>query len=188
MSDPAADLETENAPIDAQAAQAADDEILMLRRRHRKEVVSGLNLVAMMDMLTILLVYLITQYANLPAANASGVQLPESSSRSPVVAAVSVIIGQTGVAVEGVSACTREEMEKTQTAVPCLQKGLGAAKENREAMALALFGDKSKAQLELMIVADGTTPFQSLKDVFTVAGGEGFTDYRLVVKQAKAGG
>jgi biopolymer transport protein ExbD len=194
--------DTSNQPTSDESS-APDDEILMLRRRRRKEAVpGGLNLVAMMDMLTILLVYLITQVADMPGASAANIDLASSSVKGKVLPGTTVMVSVPspavgtpgsddyrdartgGVSIDNTLACTAEEISAAGVEKACLRKALSRVFSEKKALAEAL-GDTAPTY-DLLIIADTTAPYHWVYSVIASANVESFTSYRLVVKSADA--
>lgn len=194
--------DTSNHPT-TEETSAADDEILMIRRRHRKEApLGGLNLVAMMDMLTILLVYLITQVAEMPGASAANIQLASSTMTGKVLPGTTVMVSmptaesgtpgtneyraasEGGVTIDNTLACSSEDMAKAGLEKPCLRKALSKVFDDKKTLSEVT---KQPAIYDLLIIADNTAPYHYVYSVIASANAEYFTSYRLVVK-SEAGG
>ncbi len=194
--------DTSNHPTNEEAS-AADDEILMMRRRRRKEApLAGLNLVAMMDMLTILLVYLITQVADMPGASAASIDLATSSMKGKVLPGTTVMVSmptpesgakgskeyrpakEGGVVIDNAPACTAEEMAKAGLEKACLRKALLKVHDDKKDLAQAT---GQEAMYDLLIIADSNAPYHYVYSVIASANAEYFTSYRLVVKSEKSG-
>jgi len=81
-----------------------DDEMLLRRKRHRNtgEAITGLNLTAMMDMMTIILVFLIKRYGEAPENITTNDDLkpPLSTSPETLQPAVAVYISQSKIVVD----------------------------------------------------------------------------------------
>lgn len=171
----------------SQEFEHSDDDAFLYRKRRKKhgDAVEGLNLTAMMDMMTIILVFLIKQYAsaaeNVPLS--AVLQPPVSTIKDNIEATTSVFI-------------TKEEIMVEQKPVLKL-KSWQIVAEN-PAQALTPFNDalKSRAgQLQLiekrggapfdhkvMFVVDQDVPYELLTTVMSACQREGFYDYRMIVK------
>lgn len=195
-------IDTSNHPS-TEDTSAADDELILMRRRHRKAAPqSGLNLVAMMDMLTILLVYLITQVADMPGASAANIQLATSSMSGKVLPGTTVMVSMPsaesgvpgtneyrpamdgGVTIDNTLACTSEDMAKAGLEKTCLRKALSKVYTDKTTLAGLT---KQPAMYDLLIIADNTAPYHYVYSVIASANQEAFTSYRLVVKSEQGG-
>lgn len=180
MSEPADDVENE--------AVGSDDELFMMRkRRHGSgELVAGLNLTAMMDVLTILLVYLIKVYAEAPESITLNDDLrpPLSSAPANIVPSVNILISEKAVLVD-----SKPVLEVSKGQVVAKENGaayapLSAALTKRveTIKAIAARGGSS-FDGNLMIVADEDTPYDIISNVLNQAGRAEFTNFRLVVRK-----
>lgn len=83
---------------------AQDDDALLLRRkrRHHGEAIEGLNLTAMMDMMTIILVFLIKQFASAPEnIQVNEVMMPPKSlTKEAIQPTVTVFISKEDIMVD----------------------------------------------------------------------------------------
>ena len=131
MSSPAENVE----PV-----QNPDDELLYSRRKrkHGDGMVAGLNLTAMMDIFTILLVYLIKVYADAPESITLNDDLRPPSSTAPenIIPSVSILISKTSILVDQKLALRVKEGGAIDTADPAnayapLAKALIAANPRR---------------------------------------------------------
>lgn len=168
--------------------QNGDDEMLWRRRKahHVGEYVAGLNLTAMMDVLTILLVYLIKVYAEAPENITLNDDLrpPSSSAPANIVPSVSVLISKTAILVDQKPVLTVKggaivAQDPNQAYLPLAQ-----ALEKRVALIKAI-GDRGGSPFDgnLMIIADEETPYDLISNVLYQAGRAEFTQYRLVVQK-----
>ncbi len=183
MSEPA-----ESAEI---ASLNLDDEILFLRRKRHGlgAAISGLNLTAMMDILTILLVYLIKVYAEAPESITLNDNLRPPTSTAPenVVPSVSVIINKTGILVEQKLVLTLVSGQVVAEDPSARYQPLAQALSARVDI-IKLVESKGGSPFDgnLMIIADDTTPYDLVSNVLYQAGKLGFTSYRLVVRKGGA--
>src|SRR5689334_8972047 len=90
---------------EARPATLADCKRIIRRkqRHHEEQEEVGLNIYPMMDMMTILLVFLIMQFANGAAeiVQSSELLLPTSTSEAEAAQALSIVISSSEVVVEG---------------------------------------------------------------------------------------
>ncbi|MFZ5475791.1 MAG: ExbD/TolR family protein [Myxococcota bacterium] len=170
-----------------QAAAATDDELLYRRRKHgHEELITGLNLTAMMDVLTILLVYLIKVYADAPENITLNDDLrpPASTAPANIVPSVSVLISKSGILVDnkkvldidGGKIVAADPNQKYLPLAQALDKRVETIK------AIAARGG-SPFDGNLMIIADEDTQYDIISSVLYQAGRAEFTNYRLVVRK-----
>lgn len=172
------------------SGMSMDDELMLLRRRHKNapNPVEGLNLTAMMDMMTIILVFLIKQYS----AAAENITLnddlrpPASTSAEVVVPSTQVMISKT-VVMLGDRPILRLDAAGKVTAVDGSSEpwtSVQTALEKRVATINAIH-ERGGAEFDgdLMLVADEDTPYEIVSNVLYQAGKAQFTTYRLVVRR-----
>lgn len=174
------------APIVENDSNADDEYFFAKRRKHVDGGITGLNLTAMMDVMTILLVYLIKVYASSPENITLNDDLRPPASTAPdnVVPAVKVMISSNAIIVDD-----RTVLQVKDGAVVYEDK---AQKYKPLANALYKRRDDIKAISQrtggpgfdgiLMIVADENTSYGLLTDVLAQAGIAQFTSYRLTVR------
>jgi biopolymer transport protein ExbD len=150
--------------------------------------VSHLNITAMMDMMSILLVFMLKQFAVAQAAMSTGdVQLPRSNSDIKPVPAVNVTVTKQAVIVEGEGVVsirngTVDPSSKRDGAngyyitpvVDTLQKHANRLKK-LEALGSAPFDHT------ILLLVDKNTPYRLVTEVLYSAGQAEFRNYRLVV-------
>lgn len=163
-----------------------DDAIFIKRKRKHMEEIAGLNLTAMMDVMTILLVYLIKVFADSPENIPLNDDLRAPSSTAPdkITPAVRVMISKNSIVVDDKIVLQLKNGE-IQTSDPANQYApLDAALRKRvdDLRAIALRTHGPDFDGVLMVVADEDTPYGLLTGVLGVAGRAQFTSYRLTVK------
>lgn len=169
----------------AQDSQTTDDELLLRRRRHRpSELIAGLNLTAMMDVMTILLVYLIKVYASAPENITLNDDLrpPMSTAPDTIQPSVSVLISRSAVLVDNVKVLDIEggqvkggdDKNPYQPVAEALNRRVETIKAIAQRGGSAFDGN-------LMLIADQGTPYEIVSSVLYQAGKSQFTSYRLVV-------
>jgi biopolymer transport protein ExbD len=173
---------------EAESTANLDDEMLYVRRRHRgaEGFIAGLNLTAMMDIFTLLLVYLIKVYADAPENITLNDDLrpPKSTAPDNIVPAVSVLISKSAILVDTKTVLKlkdgRIDTEDPATAYVPLAQALTARVDFIEALA-----DRGGSPFngDLMIIADQDTPYDLISNVLYQAGKARFTSYRLIVQR-----
>lgn len=170
--------------------ETSDDELLLRRRKHRKlgEAIEGLNLTAMMDVMTILLVFLLKQYASAPENIPLSDDLKPPSSISPdtLVPGVRVILSKGSVMVDDRSVMKLAGGRPEGTAVGDIDawapvgQALGTRRETIQRIA---DGGGPPFDGSLMVIADEDTPYDVLYGVLYVAGKEQFTSFRMIIRR-----
>ncbi len=163
------------------------------------EEIRHLNIMPMMDMMTILLVAFIFQAAMSATAMTAGtVSLPKSLTDDELPEGAStLIITKNGIVVEGKSivAVSNGDVDAAEKEggslgikIPRLTNFLAALRQQEEAMHRAQPGyDPTKAPPpELMIIADRTTPYRLLLQVMFSAKQKeaGYKHFRLIVQKS----
>jgi biopolymer transport protein ExbD len=160
------------------------------RKRRRKvklegEDITGLNLTAMMDMMTILLVFLVKSYTTDPERINSSDKLmpPRSSATEELKPAVTIMVSTEGLMVEDklvkrMDDLTVEQVNKAR--IPELEDALTTRVE--ELKRLEQMGGRP-FDGSLLVVADKNTPYNILTAVLYTAGQAQFSNYRLLVQK-----
>jgi biopolymer transport protein ExbD len=179
-------------------ATLADCKRIIRRRLNKREEAShdGLNLYPMMDMMTILLVFMIMQFSAGAAevVQTDELQIPVSTSQAEAAQALSIIISSSEVVVEGkhVIALRNGKVD------PSLKQGGGTGwlitplftdlKEHRDRLKMIASRNPQRPfRGEVRIVADKRTPFRTLGEVIYSLGQAEFSGLRFVVlKQGQA--
>jgi len=174
-----------------------------VRRVPEGDAVTTLNLTAMMDMMTILLIFLIETLAIATSPLSISVALPPSSTHQPEPEQTKVVtIAKEAILVEGlpvvkvlngdVDAAERREGQ-FGSEITKLREVLSAHHEGL----YKLSGPGEEPSHELTIIADKDVPYHLLYSVMYTAGqasakshpnGPGFTKYRLIVLKTEAPG
>jgi biopolymer transport protein ExbD len=168
-----------------------------LKRVPEGEEIRHLNIMPMMDIMTILLVAFIFQASvGAAAVTAGSVSLPRSFSQEPMPEGSSVlIITPQAIVVESeeIVAVRNGDVDPSQkeggalgVKIPRLTKFLGALRASDDAE-LRKKGQEIPALPELMIVADRTTPFRLLIQVIYSAKQKeaGYKRFRLIVLKSE---
>jgi biopolymer transport protein ExbD len=176
-----------------EAPSGLDEEILFRRRRHRGagELIVGLNLTAMMDIMTILLVYLIKVYADAPESITLNDDLRPPTSTAPenMVPSVSILISKTAILVDQKLALkVKNGAAVAQDGKPQYQPLAQALTSRVETIQELARRGASPFDGNVMIIADEDTPYDLVSNVLYWAGKSGFTSYRLVVRHEAAKG
>ena len=163
-------------------------------RRNRKKAEHGahhgLNIYPMMDMMTILLVFMVMQFASSSASAISSseeLQIPYSTSTAEMDEFVIVTIARNAITVDGEEVLSL----RNGTVDPSQKQGGGTGFRimplARKMTAVAEFRKRLAAQSpsmafegNVMIVADARTPFRTLSEVIYTLGQSEFKNLRFV--------
>ena len=168
-----------------------DDELILMRRKKHKAhgENEGLNLTAMMDMFTIILVFLIKQYAsapeNIPLSEV--LQPPASVTSSEIQPAVTVIVSKTDITIDGEKVA---DVKNNQIVAPAGKDPTEAINGRLQKIVqrLELLEERSNgaAQFDgmIMLVVDEETTYELLNSILLVAGRNKFSTYKMIVKAA----
>ena len=172
----------------------------IIRRRVAKHPVieeMGLNIYPMMDMMTILLVFLIQNFAQSSAANvvqSEELQIPQSVADTEVQPALSITISASEIVVEGKQALTL----RSGKVDPSVKQGGGTGwlitplynelKEHRDRLKMIASRNAQRPfRGEVRIIADKRTPFRTLGEVIYSLGQTEFGAIRFVVLKSGQG-
>jgi biopolymer transport protein ExbD len=163
------------------------------RKLEEPEIIKDLNITPMMDMMTIILVFLLKSFTSSASTITfdSNLQIPKSSTIAKQKIALSVTVTKKVILVEGdaiapvnlgkVDPTVKRDGENGYYITPLVEILEKHAK--REKKVAELTGQKFEAQL--MIVADQTTPYRLLTEIIYSCGQAGYANYRLLVLKAK---
>ncbi len=172
-----------------------------LKRVPEGEEIRHLNIMPMMDMMTILLVAFIFQLSSGAAALTAGtVQLPVAKSQETLEAegAIMLIVTPDALVVEqeeivsirdgSVDKQYKENNDPKSLKIPRLTRFLGALRDNLRAKAKQS-GEPFDDRGNLYIIADSATPYRLLLECIYSAKSEGagFKEFHLVVLRPEEG-
>ena len=159
------------------------------RRVPEGEAITHLNITPMMDMMTILLVFMIKSMAvQTSTLNLNDVTLPSSTTRQPPPEeAVSIVIAREALMVEGdpIVKIKNGDVDASEKTAGSFGIEIAKLKDNltkqhtRIKKIAASRGDAPSN--DLTIVADRNTPYRLLASVMYTAGQAEFSNYRLIV-------
>jgi biopolymer transport protein ExbD len=172
----------------------------IIRRRlakHQPHEEMGLNIYPMMDMMTILLVFLIQSFASSGAANivqSAELQIPSSISSEDVEPALSITISANEIVVEGKQALSLRNGQVDPGQKQGGSNGflvtplLNVLQQHRDRLKLISQSRANKPfKGEVQIVADRRTPYRTLIEVLYTMGQSEFKAMRFVVLKQGAG-
>ena len=171
----------------------------LIRKRIAKHPVHeemGLNIYPMMDMMTILLVFLIQSFAQSSAAKvvqSEELQLPQSVAKTEVVPALSITISASEISVEGKQSLTLRNGQVDPSQKQGGSNGflvtplLNVLQQHRDRLKLIAQSQPGQPfKGEVQIIADKRTPYRTLVEVLYTMGQSEFKAMRFVVLKAGA--
>lgn len=148
-----------------------------VRRARKQSVVTSINLVSMIDIFTILIIYLLVNTAAVQIVGAEQVDLPTSAAVEPPRENVSVILTRDDVLVDGKAVMKVADIREGGPAViPALKQGLLDAAP----LTGAQQGSAEEGG-EVNILADKTVPYSLLKKIMTTCADAQFARISLGV-------
>jgi biopolymer transport protein ExbD len=146
----------------------------------------GLNIVALMDAFTIILVFLIKSYQSDPTTitQDDNMTVPQSSTTLMIVEAVPLVITKKSILVADQAVVklvdgSIDPTERQGFGVPRVAEAL--KKEADKHKMIARFNSKVKFEGMLLVVADKGTKFQTITDVLFTAGQVEFGKFKFAV-------
>lgn len=157
----------------------------------------GLNITSMMDMMTIILVFLLKSYStdDISVAPSKDLQVPISTAEKAPKLAVNVVVSQSEIVVDGerVLALERQtnsagadvaavpESEKRGQLINALYDRLLEKAETAKDLAMRTGGDDFEFKGEILLQCDKRLPFSIIREVMFTAGQAQFGNFRFVV-------
>jgi len=159
------------------------------RRLAEPETIRDLNITPMMDMMTIILVFLLKAFASssLTVTFDDNIKPPASSSQLTPKQAVNVTVTKRVVMVEGeplapinngkVDPTLKRDGENGYYITPLVDILEKYANKERKVAGLT----DQQWEKQLMVVADSTTPYRLITEILYSCGQAGYQNYRLLV-------
>ena len=163
------------------------------RKLAEPEVIKDLNITPMMDMMTIILVFLLKSFSSTTSTITfdQNLQVPKSFTELKPKIAVTVTVTKKVILVEGdgiapinagrVDPAVKRDGENGYYITPLVE--ILEKHARREKKVADMTGQKFEGQL--MLVADQTTPYRLLTEVIYSCGQAEYANYRLLVLKAK---
>ena len=163
------------------------------RKLSEPEVVKDLNITPLMDMMTIILVFLLKSFSSTTSTITfdQNLQVPKSFTELKPKLAVTVTVTKKVLLVEGdgiapinngrIDPAVKRDGENGYYITPLVE--ILEKHARREKKVAEITGQKFDAQL--MIVADQSTPYRLLTEIIYSCGQAGYQNYRLLVLKAK---
>jgi biopolymer transport protein ExbD len=154
-----------------------------VRRKKKQAAVTSINLVSMIDIFTILIIYLLVNTAAVQIAGAEQVDMPKSRAVEPPRETVAVIVNATDVLVDGKAVMKVADISVDGPAIlPQLKERLLAASPPTASQSQAAADEG-----EVNILADKSISYALLKKVMATCGDAKFAKISLGVIPAGKG-
>lgn len=153
-----------------------------VRRAKKQSVVASINLVSMIDIFTILIIYLLVNTAAVQIVGAEQVELPRSIAVEPPRENVAIILTHDDVLVDGEPVMKVADIKEDGPAViPALKQALLSVSPLSHAQQ-----DTGDEGGEVNILADKTVPYSLLKKIMTTCADSQFAKISLGVNPGSA--
>jgi biopolymer transport protein TolR len=149
-----------------------------VRRAKKQGVVTSINLVSMIDIFTILIIYLLVNTAAVQIVGAEQVDLPSSIAVEPPRENVSIILTRDDVLVDGEPVMKVADIKDNG---PAVLPALKAALESASPRTPTQQQDPAAEGGEVNILADKTIPYSLLKKIMTTSADAQFAKISLGV-------
>lgn len=152
------------------------------RRNRRGSVVAYASMTSLMDMFTIILIFLLSTFsadtANISAS--SKFKLPDSTAKAPYKQRLGIQITTDEILVEGIAVTTvAEALKSKELLIPALH--LVLEKEAKKSIFIAQSNSEMELSREVIIQGDKGTPFQLIEKIMFTCGQIGYNNISLAV-------
>jgi biopolymer transport protein ExbD len=167
-----------------------------MKKKQRRNGAASLNITSLMDVMTIILVFLLKSYSteDISVAASEFLTLPVSSAQTAPKVAVNVVVSQRDILVDGQMILTIEPSADGSWQIPEAEKR-GALisklfdKLNEKAEVAKSIGDRSQNEElafkgQVLLQVDKKLPFSVIRDVMYTAGQAQFGEFRFIVLKA----
>jgi biopolymer transport protein ExbD len=149
-----------------------------MQRRHKRSGASGLNLVSLMDIFTILVFFLLVNSSSaLQLPNSKDVELPSSTAQQMPKETVMLMVNQNQILVQGRLIATVEQVLKSEKPlIPELQTEMQLQAQN------SLLSDEEKQEgLEITVMGDKKIPYKLLRKILATLSASNYTKISMAV-------
>ena len=175
----------------------------MAKKARRMAAPAGLNITSMMDMMTIILVFLLKSYStsDISVAPSDALQLPSSTTQKAPELAVNLVVARDQIVVDGVPVLDlttvpdEENPGQSMTAVPEDEKRgqvvtklydrLVEKAEAAKTLAEQSGSDEHAFKGRILLQVDKQLPFGVLREVMYTAGQAQFGEFKFVVYKSE---
>ena len=155
------------------------------RRSSEAPVIARLQLTSLIDIFTVLLLFLLKSLVvgGAVVSPFPGVSLPPSSSTASFKESPVVVVAKNQIVVDGEAVCPTDEVtQSSELKVAALEQALAVVRQKTESLAERA-GSSRKFEGKLILQADETIPFHVLQKVMYTSQTVGFYDITLAVIQ-----
>lgn len=152
---------------------------MKIKKKKMQQDIS-LNITAMADIFTVLLVFLLKSYASgaMTIHPTASLDLATSTqNKSEAVEAIKIEISKDHVVLEGESVVNLNSFEFPSSEI----HGLGVSKSLYESLTQLKEKQKSTSD-KIIVIADKATPYKSMKVLLSSAAAVGLTDFKVAVR------
>ncbi|MCX7945297.1 MAG: biopolymer transporter ExbD [Deltaproteobacteria bacterium] len=161
------------------------------RKKRLEEHDYPLNITAMMDMMTIILVYLLKNYSTDPTSITpqNDLSMPFSTTRLKIEAAVPLAISKNSILVNDKEVCKiingkvdpncKEGKNEEQYFIQTLYNALDAERQKQEE--IAAYNPTQQFKGLVLVMGDKDTPFRVISEVLYTAGQAQFGNFKFIV-------
>lgn len=163
---------------------------------------ASLNITSMMDMMTIILVFLLKSYGNedISVAASDDLQIPVSMAMKAPKLAVNVVVSRKDIVVDGAHVMDLEqaindatgeaeirvpEDEKRGQLIPTLYDVLLEKAESAKDLGARAGQEEFEFKGEILLQCDKRLPFSVIREIMFTAGQAQFANFRFVVIKAR---
>ncbi|MCB9779146.1 MAG: biopolymer transporter ExbD [Alphaproteobacteria bacterium] len=172
---------------------------MSMKKARRQSAEAGLNITSMMDMMTIILVFLLKSYStsDVSVAPSDNLQLPTSTSQKAPELAVNLVVAKDQIVVDGVPVLDLTKVpdeenpgqqlivvpedEKRGQVITKLYDRLLEKAEAAKTLAEQSGSDEHAFKGRVLIQCDRELPFNVLREVMYTAGQAQFGEFKFVV-------
>ena len=158
---------------------------------------AGLTITSLMDMMTIILVFLLKSYSaeDVTVQASDELEIPASSALTPIKANVNLVVTKNDIILDGELLLTLDQVQndrgEPQPQIPTSEKKgqlitklyerlLDKAEEQKE-IATRVQTDEAQFKGQILLQCDRTLPFSLIREVMYTAGQAQFGEFRFVV-------
>ena len=172
---------------------------MALNKARRPSEPAGLSITSMMDMMTIILVFLLKSYStqDISIAPSEDLELPVSTVQKAPEMAVNVVVSKKNIVVDGVPVLSLEkapdpdnpgqsrlqipEDQKNGQLIDALLDELSKKADTAKNIGAQSGSSEHEFKGRLLIQCDKTLPFEILRQVMYTAGQAQFSEFKFVV-------
>jgi biopolymer transport protein TolR len=155
-----------------------------MERHHKRFGAKGLNLVALMDIFTILVFFLLVNSSNVQQLPSSkSIKLPESNAQQLPKETVIIMVNNKQIIVQGrVIANTQQVIESDKVLIPALLEEMKIQAQN------SWTEDAEEKGLEATVMGDQAIPYKLLRKILATLSQANYTNISMAVSKKNKNG